>query len=74
MPPASRSKPASKPAAKSHSTEFEMERETKGAVRFQETPLDDGEAHVRSIYFRKELWEQLGKPEVISMTIAAVTD
>jgi hypothetical protein len=56
---------------KSHTTEFELERETKGAVRFQETPPEDTEAHVRSIYFRKELWEQLGKPEVIEMTIKA---
>lgn len=52
-----------------HTTEFELERETKGAVRFQETPPENGEAHIRSIYFRKELWEQLGKPEVVEVTI-----
>jgi hypothetical protein len=58
---------------KTHTTEFELERETKGAVRFQEVPPDGQEAHVRSIYFRKELWEQLGKPEVIEMSIKAAS-
>lgn len=69
MTPPAAAKGSSKKEAPTHVTEFELERETKGAVRFQETPAEGEEAHIRSIYLRKELWETLGKPEVIEMTL-----
>ena len=81
MPPAARKPSGTKaPEAEEngddevHTTEFELERETKGAVRFQETPPKGVEAHIRSLYFRKELWEELGKPEVIEVTVKAATE
>lgn len=67
-------KASSKDNGDGHTTEFELERETKGAVRFQETPPNGEEAHIRSIYFRKELWEKLGKPEVIEVSVKAATE
>jgi hypothetical protein len=74
MPAARKASSTKSDNGTSHVTEFELEKETKGAVRFQETPPDDGEAFIRSTYIRKELWEKLGKPEVIEMTLRAVAE
>lgn len=53
--------------------DFELDKETKGAVRFAEVPAKGEEAYVRTFYMRKELWQELGEPEDLELTVAAVT-
>jgi hypothetical protein len=49
--------------------DFELDKETKGAVRFAEVPAKGEEAYVRTFYMRKELWQELGEPENIEITL-----
>jgi hypothetical protein len=49
--------------------EFELDKETKGAVRFAEVARKGEEAYVRTFYMRKELWDQLEKSESLIITI-----
>jgi hypothetical protein len=53
--------------------DFELDKETKGAVRFAEVPAKGEEAYVRTFYMRKELWQELGEAEDLELTITAVT-
>jgi hypothetical protein len=53
--------------------DFELDKETKGAVRFAEVPAKGEEAYVRTFYMRKELWQELGEPEDLELTITPVT-
>lgn len=47
---------------------FEYEKETKGAVRFQEKETDQAPA-IGSLYIKKWVWNQIGSPEAITVTI-----
>jgi hypothetical protein len=53
--------------------DFELDKETKGAVRFAEVPAKGEEAYVRTFYMRKELWQELGEPEDLELTITPVS-
>lgn len=53
--------------------EFELDRETKGAVRFAEVPRKGEEAYVRTFYMRKELWDQLDRAENFELAITPIT-
>jgi hypothetical protein len=59
--------------ALSKTIDFELDKETKGAVRFAEVPAKGEEAYVRTFYMRKELWQELGEPEDLELTVTAVT-
>jgi hypothetical protein len=71
MPPARRK--ANGEVRNGRVLEFDKDRETKGAVRFAEVPEEGKEAFVRTIYIRKELWEELKKPESIEVTIKGLS-
>lgn len=69
------SKPKSAPADDGAvvTLEFELDRETKGAVRFAEVPRKGEEAYVRTFYMRKELWDQLDRAENFELAITPIS-
>lgn len=52
---------------------FKNVRETKGSVVFEENAVPGGHRKVRTLYLRKEAFEELGSPAALTVTIAAVT-
>jgi hypothetical protein len=50
---------------------FTIERETKNCVRFTELVGDDESPYIRTLYISKELHDDLGNPDDISVTVAA---
>lgn len=64
--------PAARPAPKLRVTaSFTMKRETKGAVVFEEIAPLLGHRKVRTLYLRKEAFEEIGSPARIGVTIIA---
>ena len=57
--------------AKSLTLKFELERETKNKIRFQEVATEDGNPVVGTLYIDKEFTEVLGNPETLTVRITA---
>ena len=72
--PARSTKRSKPPEPEGVTLDFELDKETKGAARFAEVPAKGQEAYVRTLYMRKELWEQLDKAELMEVTIKPVSD
>jgi len=62
---------ASKVMAKSTTISFDMEKETKGTVRYAERVEEDGQKVVGTLYLQKPAAEALGNPDELTVTIKA---